>query len=233
MELLPVNDQDWDEGRIGLSEALYTTSLSSVTNLGSFARACQAAHMLGKVIRHIAARNESGHNADLTTEAFCLHSALTALHQAVVEETNARQSVASHDTKGVIALSMCCSARFRLYHQYSCNELFRTAVSEPSARDTEFHQVALTSIPGLILSTMPCILRAEPKSPLTAQSLYYAATQCAWYVREDQGSEYHRALESLLEGLRAIAMKWEVGGMSRRPPPQSWLLCLTSSQQGF
>ncbi|WQF84054.1 hypothetical protein CDEST_09068 [Colletotrichum destructivum] len=168
MELLLVNDQDWDEVRIGISKALYTTCLSSVSNQGSFARACQASHMLGKVIRHTAARNESGLNADLTTEAFGLRSALTALHQAVVEETNTRQLVASRDAKGMIALSICCSTRFLLYHQYCCNDLSRTAVPEPSARDTEFQQVALTSIPGLIISTMPFILRAEPKSSVNS-----------------------------------------------------------------
>lgn len=58
-ELLPVNDDDWDNGQIVPSEALYTTAFSSITNVGLFARLCQAAHMLSKVIQHKRAKKHA------------------------------------------------------------------------------------------------------------------------------------------------------------------------------
>jgi hypothetical protein len=55
-QLLPVNDDDWNNGNIAPSEALYTKSFSNATSLGSFAKMCQAAYLLGKVGQHAEAR---------------------------------------------------------------------------------------------------------------------------------------------------------------------------------
>ncbi|KAF5688590.1 Zn(II)2Cys6 transcription factor [Fusarium denticulatum] len=208
-ELLPINDQDWDEGRIGLSEAFFTSSFSSATKLGYFAMTCQAAHMLGKVISHTAARNEIGSHTDLASDALGLHNVLAALHSAITEETDTSDTNLIPPTR-MIALSICCSARFLLYHQYCCNNLPPAAVG-PSAKHTEFQQIAISSIRSLIVFTVPSISCAEQKSPLTAHSIYYAASECAWFIREDQGSEYHEALANLLKGLRAIAKEWDIG----------------------
>ncbi|KAF5238902.1 hypothetical protein FANTH_10145 [Fusarium anthophilum] len=209
-ELLPINDQDWDEGRIGLSEAFFASSFSSATKLGYFAMTCQAAHMLGKVIRHTAARNETGSHADLASDALGIHSVLAASHSAITEEADTSDTNLTPPTR-MIALSICCSARFLLYHQYCCNNLSGPAIPTPSAQHTEFQHIIISSVRRLIVLTVPSISRAEQKSPLTAHSIYHAASECAWFIREDQGSEYHEALANLLGGLRAIANEWDIG----------------------
>ncbi len=48
--------------------------------------------------------------------------------------------------------------------------------------------------------------------PLVAQCLYYAATECAWFVREDREPVMRDALEDIVCGLRLLGKRWALGG---------------------
>ena len=123
-ELLPVNDRDWDAGKIVASESLYTPSFSSVTTLGHFASTCQAAHMLSKVLHHKHAKKSSQVASDLLHEAFHLHQALSSL-QLSIETSEPDDGEADHrEDPRMAALALCTTARIILYGQYACHEAF-------------------------------------------------------------------------------------------------------------
>ncbi|KAG5805529.1 hypothetical protein H9Q74_009930 [Fusarium xylarioides] len=83
-DLLPCNDDDWTNGRIGFNEALFTRNFHSPSSVGQFARVCQAVHMFGKVLRHVKAREKDTDPVELTAEALQLHIVLTALDQGIM-----------------------------------------------------------------------------------------------------------------------------------------------------
>ncbi|KAH7193919.1 uncharacterized protein B0J16DRAFT_87073 [Fusarium flagelliforme] len=71
-DLLPCNDDDWNNGQIGFNEALFTPNFHSPSSIGQFARVCQAVHMFGKVLGHIQARKKDTNADELCVEALQL-----------------------------------------------------------------------------------------------------------------------------------------------------------------
>lgn len=220
MELLPSNDHEWDRGRIAASQALYTSSFSSKTAIGPFARSCQAAHMLGKVIRHKATKDSRGCDDDLLSEAFNIHHALATLQASLEEPSQAEESTAYSKAR-LITLSICVSARLLLYNQYGCNNSFDPVAHRPTATETELQVISLEGVQKAASHTAPRIARGEEKCPLTAQCLYYAAAECMWLVKEDHEPHMNSALRDLVRGLRDLQRKWQVGGkLFRAPSPR-------------
>lgn len=143
--LLPVDDIDWNEGVISASEPLLTFSFHSTSYLGSFARTCQASHMLSKVLKHRDHRRHTEKDREeVLTEAIALHGALLALETSLTSASHhGHQSGSGPGSQGasapllgsstnngstatrtahVLALSLIASARMVLYTIYGCNE---------------------------------------------------------------------------------------------------------------
>ncbi|KAL7898917.1 fungal-specific transcription factor domain-containing protein [Trichoderma sp. SZMC 28014] len=205
-ELLPINDDDWDEGKIVPSEPLFTTSFSSLTSVGSFAKMCQAAHMLSRVMHHKASKKALHEVENLLPEAQALHSALSALHSSIeghISEGIPRKSA-------IIALSLCSSARLNLYNLYGCNEPGAVVEQSRIAMETEMQKASLDGIISISSNVVPAIARANIECPLIAQCLYHSATECAWFVREDHEAQMYSALEDIVRDLKLIGEKWNV-----------------------
>ncbi|KAF5572774.1 Zn(II)Cys6 transcriptional activator [Fusarium pseudoanthophilum] len=139
-DLLPCNDNDWTNGRIGFNEALFTRNFHSPSSVGQFARVCQAVHMFGKVLRHIKAREKDTDPVELTAEALQLHIVLVALDQGIINNDfdimTAHRSLHS-------ALSLCSLARLLLYNEYACNEPSFNTTRERLATEVEMQQISL------------------------------------------------------------------------------------------
>ncbi|KAM5383489.1 hypothetical protein ACJZ2D_002182 [Fusarium nematophilum] len=205
-ELLPINDDDWENGRVVPSEPLYTRSFSSVTTLGSFAKTCQAAHMLSKVMRHREARKSSQDITELLPEAQRLHQALHALHLSMEGSDSVSQA------SQIPALALCFSARLILYNEYACNEPLGLTTNGPVALETEMQKASLEGIRAITSITAHAIAQDSSGCPFVARFLYHAATECAWFIKEDHEQVMYDALEEIVGGLRRIGERWAVAG---------------------
>ncbi|KAI8629748.1 hypothetical protein F5Y19DRAFT_484670 [Xylariaceae sp. FL1651] len=162
-ELLPSPEHAWDAGAVGFNEPLFAAAFSDNTSLGGFANLCQAAHILGRVLRH---RYEKKSGGDMEfafriAEATQLHSLLVSLqaHLANVSCAGAgaaaaeqqRQQPWSANTRGEailshISLALCFSARLILYGQYACNERLCT----DHGRLSEEAKIQRLSLDGIV-----------------------------------------------------------------------------------
>ncbi|KAJ4267646.1 hypothetical protein NW762_003758 [Fusarium torreyae] len=82
----------------------------------------------------------------------------------------------------------------------------------PIALATEMQKVGLEGIRELACSTAPRVAREEMASPFVARFLYHAATECAWFIKEDREQVMTQALKEILDRLRNSLLKWSVSG---------------------
>ncbi|KAF5554655.1 Zn(II)2Cys6 transcription factor [Fusarium mexicanum] len=194
-------------------------------SLGQFARVCQAVHMFGKVLRHIKAREKDIEPVELTAEALQLHIVLTALDQGIA--SNECDITATHGSLHS-ALSLCSLARLLLYNEYACNEPSFSTAHERLAAEVEMQQIALASIQHIVSKTIPQMARQVvsasqqqskgPKhSPILASCLYHAATECAWFVKENNDAEMVAGLEAITQALHVLKSEWAVCGKPDSP----------------
>lgn len=221
--LLPSNDVEWNEGKIGSNNALLTTDFHPAAPLGGFARVCQAVHVLGKVITHIQTRNLPLDVAGTVGEAAQLHRILESLQHSLTGS----QTVPVHDAaSNCAALAICVSARLLLYNQYGCNEPSSSSNGMRSSVGVELQQVSLDGIKSLSSQTVPAMAKqvyimadSAPTRPIyssaLAYCLYRAATECAWFIKEEGGAEMASALVELVAALRALQGQWPVCGKKR------------------
>lgn len=210
-ELLPVNDDDWDSGELVPSEALYTTAFSSITNVGLFARLCQAAHMLSKVIQHKRAKKHTQDVSGTLQEAKGLHYALSALQSSIEEINLDCETLSSFRSAAQGAFAVCVCARYILYSLYACNENQGTITQECSALGTEMQGLSLAGIKDIASSAVPKMSRLTPECPLLAHCLYLTATECAWFLQEDHKPEMSDAFRQVVQGLECIGKQWAIG----------------------
>ncbi|EXK40867.1 hypothetical protein FOMG_07599 [Fusarium oxysporum f. sp. melonis 26406] len=217
-DLLPCNDDDWTNGRIGFNEALFTRNFHSPSSVGQFARVCQAVHMFGKVLRHIKSREKDTDPVELTAEALQLHIVLTALDQGIMSSDCDIMT-----TPGSLhsALSLCSLARLLLYNEYACNEPSFSTARERLAAEVEMQQISLASIQDIVSKTIPQMARqivsasqqqskGPRHSPILAGCLYHAATECAWFVKENNDAEMVAGLEAITHALKVLKSEWSV-----------------------
>ncbi|KAF4341541.1 hypothetical protein FBEOM_4443 [Fusarium beomiforme] len=219
-DLLPCNDDDWKNGKIGFNEALFTRNFHSPSSMGQFARVCQAVHMFGKVLRHIQARKRDIDPVEQTAEALQIHIILTSLEQGITsDDTDIMTAHGSLHT----ALSLCSLARLLLYNEYACNEPNFATARERLAAEVEMQQISLASIQDIVSKTIPQmahqIVSANEQesvgprySPILASCLYHAATECAWFVKENNDVEMVNGLESITQALEVLKTEWTVCG---------------------
>lgn len=217
-EFLPVNDDDWEKGEVVPNEPLFTESFSTATTLGYFARTCQAAHILSRVVRHIKCKRSTGSTEDSLSEARYIHNALAALQLSIEQQCRSTDAVARSSSQ-TLALSICICARFKLSREYACNEIL--GGSKPNghfAQAAELQSICLANIKLMAFSTVPKLVLANSDCPLTAHSLYLAAGVSAWFAREDHKPEVFDALARLVQGLRLLSEKWAIGSQLTTVP---------------
>ncbi|KAG7146560.1 Transcription factor BOA15 like protein [Verticillium longisporum] len=153
------------------SESLLTTSFHSTANLGSFARTCQAAHILNKVLKHRDHRTHSGQdNETVLNEALALHGALVALEESLAphcvflgdlhndESAGTVDSPSAHPGPEVVitatspgmenalALSLSASVRMVLYKIYGPNEPKAGYGGGRTALETQMQRLSLRQL---------------------------------------------------------------------------------------
>jgi hypothetical protein len=209
-ELLPVNDEDWALGKTVPSEPLYTACFSSITTLGSFARTCQAAHMLGKVIQHKALRTKSSQDIlHVVQEGQSLHRALSSLQLSIEEQMSSNiSSLSKHSLACAVAVCICAQAL--LYGSYGCPDAPGVTSRERLSHETEMQSVSVQGLRALGSSLAPKLVQVQSDCPLLVRCFYTASNACAWFVREDYEPQMRSALMSLVGELIRLSECWKI-----------------------
>jgi hypothetical protein len=217
--LLPCAESHWDRGEIGSNEPLFASSFATGTDIGYFARICQASHILSLVLRH-----RDDHTSSTIDPHFRLSEA-QQLHQTLVAlSTHFPQNPRSVENGGNIevAAALCCSARIILYGMYACNEDY-TANRPRLAEESEMQRTSLEGLKDVTHSVYQLAQRIShsamttdhlslSKHLLVCHCLYQASSECAWFIREDNNLEGVACLKAMVELLKSIGAKWLVAG---------------------
>jgi hypothetical protein len=197
-------------------------SIDSAMQVTSYARTCQAAHLLGRVIEHI--NPDHGiDDADLDftfQEALQLHRAASSLLSIVHGEYAAAD--------GELKLKICVSnallytALMNLYYFHSCIEGDPIRLGgEHKGTRAEVQQVALDGLATLsaeITDFAKSLLgmvspdRLSWISPLIIDSIYQAAVYYAWNTRETGEVGPLLLLQELRKILQKLNQRWRVAG---------------------
>jgi hypothetical protein len=191
---LPTDDAAWDRGQM-LAAAPLSLSASQTIRVSPFARTCQAAHLLGKALRHIDDRQIP---LDYRfSEALQLKRTLLALADVLPDEANFcspgdAEKIEDMDERLKAApctsIGITYSALLTLYDTYSCTE--RAAASElQDAGETQL-QMQKECIDGLadvseraftFARKIKRVIQAkgvDVLSPMVVDCIYQAAANC-------------------------------------------------------
>jgi hypothetical protein len=209
-DVLPCEDSQWDQGEMTPSEPIFVSSATSI-RAGPFGRSCQAAHLLGRVIRH---RND-GYSEESPTFRF---AEAAQLHRTVVALASLLPTEFESSPDGLITpLAICYSTQLDLYDPYSCTESNR---GEHTVEETEMQGIAIAGLKQIaedvyrfaqhLKRAMTYNLAAV--SPLVSDCLYQAAANYAWLVRESGSPEMVASLNSISDALKMLDRRWKIGG---------------------
>ncbi|KAI9760148.1 MAG: hypothetical protein M4579_001868 [Chaenotheca gracillima] len=222
-EFLPMDDTAWDEGRMTVNEPLFVSSATDMP-AGPFARLCQAAHLLGRVIRHTTDKIDDPEFR--VQEALQLEKTIKALAGVLpgecFEESRLCTAISicyrySAPFQSLVATSLTLrSALLTLYENYSCYESLQS-------RTPQDLMLQKTSINGLediskevawFSSQLSNILEYEPEvvSPFLSDCLYQAAANCAWKIRESGDKNATELLETLQQTISKLDQRWAIAG---------------------
>ncbi|CAM1501258.1 Fc.00g104200.m01.CDS01 [Cosmosporella sp. VM-42] len=215
-DLLPMNEGLWELGEQTVIPSLAVDGDTTIPAPG-FARTCQAAHLLSRVLSNIGSAAASRPAVDRYTEAQQLYTVLRsfclALQQELPPEDPSKFAAYSS------AMGICYSALIALCDNYSCAEM-----DDPSAvgirEQLMMQETALRGLHeiGELICAFACQIENNLEtgedgtkvSPLVAQCLYCAAKQYIWYFHETGKMELLQAVDTLMSALRAIRKQWNV-----------------------
>lgn len=195
-----------------------TTDLDSI---GRYATTCQASHLFCHALKHRRDYKKTD-SLSLSTqqldEALQLHRTLTAL--------DGRLPMDDIDEANIEALALVCSARFILYNMYGCNELDVRSDPERMRREVEMQRESVKGVMDVssrrapqmaqkiieLLSRGSVSSRGRDISPIVVHTLYYAATECGWFISEGCGPEMRAGLAVIMSALDQLKTTWSVAG---------------------
>lgn len=220
-ELLPCPEESWNEGGIGFNEPLFAASFSNNTSLGSFAHVCQAAHILGRVLRHRDNLLDANVTLDFRiSEAKQLHHILTSLSSHL---NDIHRKSSSPGGSMLVAMAICFSSRLIIYEIYACNEKYSVEHGR-SSEEAEMQRNSMSGILDVAENTWKLsrqILDSVNRnsadelsnhSPLLCHCLYTVAGECEWFIREQEDSSARIWLRDIVELLQVIGKRWHVAG---------------------
>jgi hypothetical protein len=218
-DVLPADDTHWDEGEMATSEPLYVSSPTNVPG-GPFARTCQAAHLLGRLIR---LQNDRVIDAPLRfREAIQLQRTLQAL--ANLLPTDVQTSPEVYGTP----LALCYSSMMHLCDAFCCTATNR---GEHTVEETEMQTIAIACLKSVVGDVAHLGQLLSPSlaqnpasfSPLVGDCIYSAAATYAWLVHEHGSPEMAEAYHTLRKVLQAMNSRWRAAGQ--------YLLILDKAQE--
>lgn len=156
-------------------------SASTTNHAAPFARACQAAHLLGKIVRHL---NDKKLPLDFRfDEALQLHRTVRSLASLLPDEAGSDDPTLPKPTL-CTSMAICYSALLTLYDGYSCTE---RAVDNAPETQLVMQKDAIAGL-GEISATVMMLAQRVARfietaglakiSPLVVDCFYQAAANC-------------------------------------------------------
>ncbi len=216
---LPTDDTAWDKGLMSVAAPL-ALSASQTICAAPFARTCQAAHLLGKVVRHI---NDTGLPPQFRfEEALQLNRTYRALAAALPDEAET-DDPAAHPPALCTSMAICYSALLTLYDTYSCTE--RANPNGPEAQ-LVMQKEAIAGLSDISAAALHLARRIRGYvetegqgagglgrlNPLVIDCFYQAAANYAWYLRESSDPQCGERMGELKEVLKLCEGRWRVAG---------------------
>ena len=222
-ELLPCTEVRWEAGLIGFNQPLLIDSMGTDTHLGSYASTCQAAHLVGLVIKHRDCKYSFEDRQSRLLEANQLHCTLLALSSHL----RGKCYHASDDTDSsfIVPWAFCSSARFILYELYACNEFHPKVTDIGIAEEVAMQQTSLDGINTVLedvshvsehVLNVPTLYGDEAVSrlsPLLCHCIYLAVSECNWLCQEEKSEHRVAQLDILSKSLQVLARVWNVTSM--------------------
>ena len=190
------------------SEPLYVSSPTSV-KASSFARTCQATHLLGRLVRHLNDRNVDPKFR--FSEAGQLHRTLTALASLLPAEfQNSPEQLSS-------SVALVYGGMLHLYDPYACTE---SNGGHHTPEETEMQTIAIAGLRTTAEQVLSFSQRLQTcvgynlgaSSPLVIDCLYQAAATYAWLLYETANPDMLSSFNSLTECLKMLDVRWKVAG---------------------
>lgn len=191
-------------------------STDTTVAASSFARTCQAAHLLSRVLSHTNSNVTSSDRSTYYERALQLHRVLVPFHAVISQEfINAKNP--DEAVSRVSAVGICISAMVTLYSTHSCAEL-----DDPRGVGIpEQLQVQQLSLDGLLtVGLSACefatkllhLLEANGVDPavgaFATEGLYQLARLYVLYVREtNKTEEYSPKIDVLKRCLRFLGQR--------------------------
>lgn len=197
------------------------TSASLTEPASPFARACQASHLLSRVLRQT--RDRDNYADILYQEAIQLHRTLQALASVINDESQAAMEMSDDKTAQLplfTAAGICFSALFSLYDRYSCAEHSREEHrGHPELLEMQKQAIAgLDQVSGQVLQLAQRVQAVAElggvfrMSPFISDCLYQAAATCLWRVRETGNQEYEAKVAVIRGALETLSTRWKSPG---------------------
>lgn len=196
---------------------LLVMSMEAVTSVSPFARACQAAHLLGRVCEHVN-QHPTSFDADFHfQEALQISRALQALLTMLRQESERSRS---NRQKLFTARGLAYAALITLYDVHSCVEPseIETVGGQRGLR-IEVQQHAIDGFKQVTSETyafaeeieQACVSGSLEKLPMVVlTALHAAAGTYAWYARETGAENSLADLAYLKRVMGTLGSKWAV-----------------------
>lgn len=199
---------------------LLVMSMEARTVVSPFARSCQAAHILGRVLEHVNEHADAS-NADFHfQEAQHIARAAEALLVMLHNESDAIPLEQRYTY--FLPRALCYSALQVLYDVHSCVEVDEVeSVGGNRGLRLDLQQLAIDGFKGVIAKVSAFrneLLEAiemgysEKISPMVTQCVYCAGGTYAWYRRETGERKHLDSLEELRLLLGQMSGRWNVAG---------------------
>lgn len=184
-----------------------------------FARTCQAAHLMSRIIRHTNETRPDPHS--WYQEALQLHDILEAFTAAVtheLEQISQDPSSSGRFTTLLPSIGLCYSAQMNLYDTHTCADVDdASGVGIPE--QLEIQRMALNSIKNVCFSVSDLATKINRivysnegtmLTPLVTDCLYQAAKYILWYVQETNKVELMTLVKEIKDTLSYISETWLV-----------------------
>jgi hypothetical protein len=212
-DLLPWCDQTWNAGQLGVNQPLFSLTLATIPGRASFANACQAAHLLGRILKHRDDKESRRDRACCLSEAEQLHRMADALDLSL--QTQSGDFLGYDNGATLVAAALCHSAQLILYGMYGCNEpdeLDRPRLAE----EVKMQQISLNCLKKVSLHRVRQLVQnacGSPSSFLICYCLYHAASECTWFVREYGEPVMAECLNIYVDALKEMSGRWKLAGL--------------------
>ncbi|KAI8630101.1 hypothetical protein F5Y19DRAFT_428622 [Xylariaceae sp. FL1651] len=224
--ILPQSDTQWDSGELSIRPSLAVSALVDTgIPISPFARTCQAAHLLSRVLSHVNSQPQdrgdmlswyqAGGQIAKVVESF--RAAIVYEAECPIHDVDTSTIPSSLDS----ARGLVYSALIVLYDAHSCAEKdYPGGIGSPEQLSIQrislegILRLCCNEVVGFALSVSDRIREKGMGdiSPFIADSFYAAARHQIWYWKETQKAELLDSIRDTTKALRTLGRFWNVAG---------------------